>query len=382
MSPVTQYIFDGTKWQNEVRTERSTVSNASTVDTFIIGTTRPVYLSPGDTRNNVGNKIGVARSNYSGSVNFANGPVNLSNLNISGIQNVVGAGHRFHNVLFNGSYSGTAGGGIVMCKDSSVSDLRLDFCEFAPATCGDRYNGIYGHDFTLSRSAIRRTVDGIGAYNQFRENVNVDVLGCWIGQLSWFDSDNGAHVDGTHNDGVQLGSGRYIKVVGTMFNGAKHNAMNPGNVTLDARGQLLCNPGNGVTPLALNSSNSSNRNPQQGQLFLGQHSAYFEIADIVFEDNWMLNGDCGFKLSSMKWGGTRAPVLRVSFKRNKFSGIWRDWGGSVRFIPARWDSNCTVNGVKRAGGLYDDTDGNVWEDASEVPSGWRAKPIKIKVDAV
>lgn len=382
MSPVTQYVFDGTRWQNEVAVSRSSVGRAkkAQTDTFVVGTTKPVFISSGNAANNVGTKYGVSRSNYSGTVNFANGPVNLSNLNVTGIQNVTGSGHRFNNVLFSGCYSGTSGGGLVMCKDSSVSDVRFDFCEFIPSACNDRYNGVYGHDFTLSRSAITHTVDGIGGYNQFSSNVNITVLGCWIGQLAWYDNDND-HTDGTHNDGLQLGSGRFTTVIGTLFNGAKHNALNTTNVTLDSAGTLSCRSGNGVTPLALSMGNSSNRWPQQGQHFLGQHSAYYEISDIVFEDNWLVNGDNGFKLSSIKWGGTHAQVQRVSFKRNKYSGVWRDWGGSMHYYPARWDSNCFVNGKQYAAGAYDDADGNQWEDSPEVPAAFRGKPVKLRVDA-
>ena len=134
---------------------------AAAADTFVLGTTKPIFISPGHASNNVGNKYGVTRTNYAGTINFANGPVNLSNLNVSSLQNMTGAGHQFTNVLFTGSYAGDAGGGQLMATASSVSDLKLDFCEFRPSKPGDRYNGIYGHDFTASRCAIERTVDGL-----------------------------------------------------------------------------------------------------------------------------------------------------------------------------------------------------------------------------
>ena len=387
MSPVTQYIYNGKHWQAEDAVSAHTSEvRAAAADAFVLGTTKPIFISPGHASNNVGNKYGVTRTNYAGTINFANGPVNLSNLNVSSLQNVTGAGHQFTNVLFTGSYAGDAGGGQLMATASSVSDLKLDFCEFRPSKPGDRYNGIYGHDFTASRCAIERTVDGLGVYNRYAAPVNVELLGSWIGRLAWYDNDGstrpGGHTDGSHNDGIQHGSGSNLRVIGNVFNGAKYNTLNPANVTTNSSGLMTIAAGNSVTPCALNSGNSTNRNPQQGQLFLAQHSAYFEVIDITFEDNWLINGDCGFKLMSNKWGGVRADVHQVSFKRNKYSGAWRDWGGTYHYYPARWDSNCTVNGVKRAGGAYDDTDGNIWENLASVPVAFRGKPIKLRIDAV
>ena len=385
MSPVTQYIYNGKQWQAEDAAAVQTSQISATADAFVLGTTKPIFHWPGHASNNVGTKYGVSRANYAGTVNFANGPVNLSNLNITSLQNVTGAGHQFTNVLFTGSYAGDSGGGQLMATSSSVSGLKLNFCEFRPSKPGDRYNGIYGHDFTASRCAIQRTVDGLGVYNRYSSAVNVRLMGSWIGRLSWYDKDGstrpGGHTDGSHNDGIQHGSGSNLRVTGNVFNGAKYNVLNPANVTTNSDGQMTVVPGNGVTPCVLNAGNTTNRNPQQGQLFLAQHSAYYEVLDIVFEDNWLINGDCGFKLMSNKWGGVRADVHQVSFKRNKYSGVWRDWGGS-NFVPARWDSNCTVNGVKRPGGIYYDTDGNIWENVASVPTAFRGKPIKLRVDAV
>jgi hypothetical protein len=368
-------------------TATSSVSARTTADPFVLRATKPVFIYNGHASNNVGLSAEVSRTNYSGTINFANGPVNLTNLNITNLQTVVGTGHRFTNCLFNGSYSGDSGGGQVIAQDASVKNLRFDFCEFRPSTLGDRYNGVYGHDFTISRSVIRRSVDGLGVYNPHASAVNVSLLGCWVGQLSWYLDDGGAtrpngHLDGTHNDGIQQGSGTNLQVIGNLFNGARYNAVNPTNVALDSHGAMMIEPGNGLTPLALGLGNDSHQWPQQGNLFLAQHSAYHLVSDIVFEDNWLMNGDHGFKLQSNFWGGGRREIVNVSYKRNKYSGVWRDWGGSYHHYPARWDSNCTVNGRRLAGGVYDDTDGNVWENSAEVPSAFRGKPVKLRVDAV
>jgi hypothetical protein len=397
--PLKVRAWDGSKWNGFGRFPE--VDAPTPADPFSLRTTRPVWFGTNDARNNVGCAYGVTRSNYSGNINFSNGPVNISNLNLSSLQNVVGSGHRVTNCRFTGSYpissTNVNGGGVVKCTDASVSDFRMDFCEIEPATPGDRFNGVYGHDFTFSRGAITKTVDGFGIYTAAQggetvRNVNARVEGSWIGFLSWYRDDTSGgtrntngHTDGsgTHNDGIQWGAGYYVYVIGNTFNLAKFNALNPGNVTLNDDESYTLAAGNGIDVLAESTTWTLHTVPQVGQAFLGQHSV--GLVDYVwYEDNWLFNGETGFKVqSNASYLGSTAhrPIAHTSVQRNKFLGRWRDTGGTYHSYPLRTDSNCTINGVKRAGGTYVDDASNSWS-SPPTPQYFAGQSIFHRIDAV
>lgn len=383
-------FWNGTVWVGYGGTQDVTPPTPTT-DPFVLRTTKPLYFGHGDVRNNVGCRANVGRVNYAGAINFANGPVSLSNLNITSLQSVVGAGHRFDNCYFTGSYSGDNGGGVVACTSSTVSDLRFDFCEVEPAVPGDRYNGIYGHDFTFSRGVVTKTVDGFGVYTavaggETLRPVNVHIEGSWIGYLSWWKDDRNSapngHPDGSHNDGVQWGSGTHLYIIGSVFNHARYNGDNPGNVVINEDESFTVSAGNGVNVLAFSTAQVVT-NPQSPQILLGQHSNGI-IDYLWFEDNWLINGDNGLKLmSNSTYLGTGAhrAIANVSFLRNKYQGVWRDQGGAYHAYPGRWDSNVTVNGVKRAGGTYVDTANNTWT-GTPPPQYFAGQSIFQRIDAV
>lgn len=398
MSPAFQYTFNGTKWRGHNAPD---VTPALDDANFTLGTTRPVWLGSENIANNVGCIAGVPRATVAASsLSYATPGTLFENLNITGWQNnVVGQNHKFRNCRFNFSYSGDSGGGMSFLMSSTLSGITYERCEWEPDTPGDRYNGVYGHDFTLYRCAITKTVDGLGVYNSNAQPVNAKIHGCWIGHLAWFNDDRQAagdgHDDGTHNDGIQQGSGTNIEVIGNFWQGAKYNVLNPDNCILDADGMgFTIQPGNGVTPLALNAGNSSNRNPQQGQIFLSQHSAYFLVNQIVYKQNWLWNFDHGFKImsnSSYLGAGSHRYITDVVFEDNIFGGTPRDWGSSWKYYPVRYDSNVTVNGVRYPSGIAQvaDTHGNIWDPDANVAATYpgdgqpiAGQPVRHRVDAV
>lgn len=234
---------------------------------------------------------------------------------------------------------------------SDAAPTVFEFCEWEPTTPGDRYSAVYGHDVIVRRCVMTKVVDGIDEYNPYGPNSNVELAGNWIGYLAWFQDDRpevgDGHNDGTHNDGDQKGSGRYSNIHGNFFQGAKYNVLNPGNITLDANNiEFTVETGNGVTPAA---------RPQQGQLYLAQHTAYYLSDYITFTHNWCWNFDNGFKLLSNRsasvknWdgstpSGTTYPITEVVCRDNIFGGTPYNDGFSQRYYAIRYDSNCTVNG--------------------------------------
>ena len=341
-------------------------------DGFVVGTTRPVWRGSGDAANNVGCLLGVARSTVE-SVTQAEGAVH-ANLTITGKVNISAANQTFFNCRFTYASTGSATGGLA--QNSTTADYPVTFerCEFEPSSCWDRYNGYYGHHVTMLRCAITRTVDGLGLYNPTGGPVAAVVRGCWIGHLAWYDDDyfvdptgttfpsgrpNG-HSDGsgTHNDGLQQGSGQNVEVTGCFFQGARYNALNPGNITLDPDGLTYSvAAGNGITPLS--DTDPTYGYPQQSNIHLGKADAYGPVTNIAFCRNWIWNAGHGI---SLQIGGSQGgTALVATVEDNIFGGRWRDYGGTSRYYPIRYTVGCTVNGhAPSAAGSQTDTAGNVW----------------------
>ena len=68
----------------------------------------------------------------------------------------------------------------------------------------------------------------------------------------------------------------------------------------------------------------TNRNPQQGQL-PGPALGDYQVMDIAFEDQWLIDGDCGTELMSNKSGSVQTDIHQVEFSDGtSSSGVSRD----------------------------------------------------------
>jgi hypothetical protein len=333
--------------------------------TFVDYVTQPIFRGTGNVANNVGCLVGVGRTTVS-SVTQSNGALH-QNLTITGKITITTTNQTFRNCRFTYSYAGDGGGGMVDTQSGTLNGdnaamngggTRFEFCEFEPTTPGDRFNGVYGHDFTMYRCAVTRCVDGTGGYNPNGPDLNVQLLCSWFGPMAWFEDDReplGGHSDGTHNDiSMQHGSGWHLEIRGCFLQCAKYNVLNPGNVVLssDWKTYTLSN-GNGVTPLTETAAN--HMRPQAGQGYLGQHSAYYVIDDLTLSDNWIWNFDCGIKFMCNRTAstkahdgstpsGTRYTIPNIDVTDNVFGGRPRSWGTTTPYMPMRFDTNCLVNG--------------------------------------
>lgn len=339
-------------------------------DDFVLGVTRPRFLGSGDPRNNVGCLTGVPRTTVTGVTQSA-GAVH-ENLTITGKVNISAPNQTFWNCRFTFASSGDGAGGLVQSHNSQPHPTSFERCEFEPSRMWDRYNGLYGHHMTVYRCAIARTVDGIGLYNPSGGPIDSQILGNWIGALSWFQDDRyvdpdgnpfpsgrqWGHNDGSHNDGIQAGgSGGGIVVRGNFWQMAKCNALNPGNVVIYEDETFDVFPGNGITPTA----HDSGSRPQSGQCFLGNSDAYGPFTGLVFEDNWIWNGNHGVLLQRGPAQGSTPIVATV--RNNVFGGRWRAYGTGMKYYPIRYGFDTIINGFQPTGdGQHPDTDGNVWAD--------------------
>lgn len=393
MPPVGMYSLQGGIWRGH---NRADVTPPSVEDGFTPDVTRPVWKGTNNPSNNVGCFYNVSRETVS-SIVQAPGKT-FENLTITTEVRISQPGQRFINCKGNFSYTGDNGGGVFYIMPALLNGAprtEFYFCEIEPADPRDRYNGIYGHDFYAYRCAITKTVDGFGFYNSSGAPNNVEVSSCWVGHLAWVADDYGAgrpngHSDGSgsHNDGGQNGGCPGVSWHGSFLQGAKYNILNPSNCQLDADGVgFVLSPGNGVTPL---DRSDNSRHPQCGQAFLGKADAFANIGDIHFHHNWLWNWDHGFKVASNGSRSAGQLVEDVLVHDNIFGGSWRDYGGSQRYYPIRYDSNCVVNGDRPAAGVtvIVDTDGNVWDDEANPGVTYgdgtsvAGSPVRHRIDTV
>lgn len=364
-------VLDGSVWRGFGRADITAPGSSS--DGFIDDVTMPRWLGTNNPNNNVGCKYNVPRTTVA-TLPGAQAPGKVwENLTITGQVTINQPGQKFINCRGTFSYTGNSGGGMFYLMASALSGgasanvarTEFHFCEVEPSTPGDRYNGVYGHDFYFYRSVITKSVDCFGLYNSNNPYLNVEVACSWLGNLAWFNDDRpsvgNGHDNGTHNDTFQNGACRRTKVHGCFLQGAKFNVLNPNNIKLDADNmEFTYSVGNGTTVL---DGSADNRWPQQGQCYLGKADAYYPVNEIDFHHNWLWNFDNGFKLISRSTGLGAFYIDDVSVHDNVFGGVWRNWGGSQRYYPIRYDTNCTVNGRRATSDQTTVVDvwNNVWD---------------------
>lgn len=348
-------------------------------DGFELGVTEPTYYREGGLASDAGPfaaplaastdpgvagvRPGVTRANYSGSINWAT-PQLVENKNLTGaaadsLHAMTGSGHTIRNCFVPGLDTPTVpsgGGGVIECKDASCSGITFEYLTICPTHPNDRWDGIYGHDFTAYRCLIEHTVDAFGIVNQYASGADVTIQGCWAGNFSWYDDDRGAHGDGTHNDWLQHHSSANVLVEGSTLWGYKWNTLNPSN------------SGGGTTPLVFDSGWASNRNPQAGQGILESNVAYYHNDNSEYRTLWLYGFMHPIKVTAYcgvsGHGGTRyspnASIHDIVYMNDDHV----DFGGAVPLKAIRTDGADVV---------FNSTGGSWSTSGTTAPSGWNVK---------
>ena len=154
-------------------------------------------------------------------------------------------GKTYQNVIIYGDLSVTATGdvtfincefvggshvpgtqsGVIDCNPArtGTGKLILKDCTISPRKRSLNRDCIVGRRFRIERCDLSGGIDGVGAFCESKNGTatNVDVLGCFIHDLSYLYPDyaNGVsgstlHSDGSHNDGIQIQGGANIWVKG------------------------------------------------------------------------------------------------------------------------------------------------------------------------
>lgn len=139
-------------------------------------------------------------------------------------------GVKFTNCNFRGKNGNPDGSGLLYIMPNSFPagqpSAVVEDSTLIPAYPNNTIDGVRGSNFTLRRVEIANTVDGVnvGGTATYGDPTTGNVLieNSWIHDLIHY-NDN-SHADGSHNDGVQIGAGRNIRVTGTRIDGTIYNA--------------------------------------------------------------------------------------------------------------------------------------------------------------
>lgn len=133
--------------------------------------------------------------------------------------------------LHGGTATPKANTGVIDANDSRVKNLVVQDSTITPQSPSYYRDGIVGHDYSSLRNHISRTNDGLGIFNRpgGPAAANVTAKGNYIHGLTFWSNDP-AHKDGTHNDGIQVQGGENILISGNRVVGdlvAGNGSANP-----------------------------------------------------------------------------------------------------------------------------------------------------------
>lgn len=139
-------------------------------------------------------------------------------------------GVTFKRSLFRGLASNPSNSALLLVRTAATAagqpSAAVEDSSFIPSRPSNTIDGVRGSNFSLRRVEITKTVDGVmiygGASRTDPSAGNVSIEGSWIHDLPHYDDDS--HVDGTHNDAVQIGGGHDITITGNRLDGTIYNA--------------------------------------------------------------------------------------------------------------------------------------------------------------
>jgi hypothetical protein len=232
----------------------------------------------------------------------------LENSIVNGLVSVTAANVIIRNCIIRGPASQpvAADSALITATSANVSNLLIEDTTVEFVNAQQEYDGIRGHDFTASRVHVRWCTDGFGVFHPTNGAAagNVSILGCVVEELAKFYPDL-SHVDGTHNDCIQIqqGNGNIVirgNVLSAALGTAEGNTVPAGTNVLTGGGQYspVCTQGTAV--LLVNEANGITGAITQG---------------ITFEDNWCYGGQIAVNITD---SNIEAGRNIGTFQRNQF----------------------------------------------------------------
>ncbi len=228
--------------------------------------------------------------------------------------------------LRGGKYIPKSNTGIVDANSADVQNLVLENNTITPDQPSYYRDGIVGHEYTATRNHIFHTNDGLGIFNKPGGSTaaNVTASGNYIHDLTFWSNDP-AHSDGTHNDGIQIQGGENIHLFG--------NTVVASIVT-----------GAGSAP--------SPRGTHGGIAIMVQQNVA-KLANVVIEKNWVDDGQTSINIDHT---AKNYSNITVTVRNNYLGRNQMDFGNGSKY-PIRIISQAAsvVNGLTT----------NVWEDTGQ-----------------
>lgn len=224
--------------------------------------------------------------------------------------------------------------GIIDATGAGVVNLLVQDNTIIPDRPSYYRDGIVGHDYTARRNHIQATNDGLGIFNQpgGPPGANVTAEGNYIHSLTFWSNDP-AHSDGTHNDGIQVQGGENIRIAGNTI-------------------VASATPGRGSRP-----------NPRGDHAGIGimlqQNVA--RLGNVVVEKNWVDDGQTSINIDHGKYATITVTVAANYLGRNQF-----DFGNGSKYpvrvinraassVPGlatnRWADSLDLLGEGTSGGI-------------------------------
>jgi hypothetical protein len=211
--------------------------------------------------------------------------------------------------------------GIVDANSAAVQNLVVEDSTLVPDRPSYYRDGIVGHDYTARRNHIHGTNDGLGIFNRpgGPAAANVTAEGNYIHSLTFWSNDP-AHSDGTHNDGIQVQGGENIRIAGN-------------NVVASA----VTGAGSAPNP----------RGDHAGiGIMLQQNVA--KLANVVVEKNWVDDGQTSINIANGKYSN-----ITVTVRNNYLGHDQYDYGNGSKYA---------IRIISRSASTVYGLDSNRWAD--------------------
>jgi hypothetical protein len=260
--------------------------------------TTPAAATAKPNASNTGVPAGTTLTNYTGPLTITTDGTVIDSKAVYGDLKI-----QARNVIIRNSYlhcgSNVPGGntGCVDANSANVYNLLITNNTIKPDHPSYYRDGIVGHEFTARKNHITRSNDGIGIFNRpgGSVNANVTVEGNYIHDLTRWSNDP-AHADGTHNDGIEVQGGTNISIKGN------------------------------TVVASIVAGNSLNQYGTHGGAALIVVQNVTKVANLVVSGNWFDDGQNSVCIQNAKFSTVALTLTGNLFGHNQY-----DFGGGSKY---------------------------------------------------